>query len=219
MAVNGISNYTNTYANTYATSAAKQDNYDKTSETETSSADSREDIEFSNVGDFMQYLSSKFNTVNKGMVKMSRSYLKECLTDEEKRKKLLENLKAADEAEAHAKENIKGYQGMKITINDKGEMEMESYGGWVSVNEGKRLRQIAAAKNLQQVQAVLALLNTDLTQVENGVRNGMSDENEVNKVKALIQKAMQRMGEVSAMKNGGEEDAEGFDAFSINMLI
>lgn len=219
MAVNGISNYTNTYANTYAASVAKQDNYDKTSETETSSVHSKEDTEFSNVGDFMQYLSSKFNTVNRGMVKISRSYLKECLTDEEKRKKLFENLKAADEAEAHAKENVKGYQGMKVSINDKGEMEMESYGGWVSVNEGKRSRQIAAAKNTQQVQAVLALLNTDLAQVENGVRNGMSDENEVNKVKALIQKAMKRMSEVKAMENDGGEDTEGFDAFSINMLI
>lgn len=219
MALNGISNYTNTYANAYAASPAKQDNYDKTSETETSPVDGKEDTEFSNVGDFMQYLSSKFNTVNRGMVKISRSYLKECLTDEEKRKKLLENLKAADEAEAHAKENIKGYQGMKVTINDKGEMEMESYGGWVSVNEGKRSRQIAAAKNTQQVQAVLALLNADLAQVENGVRNGMSDENEVNKVKALIQRAMKRMSEVEAMENDGEEDTEGFDAFSINMLI
>lgn len=219
MAVNGISNYTNTYANTYATSAAKQHNYDKTSETETSPADSREDTGFSSVDELVTYLSSKFNTMYKGIVKLSRSYLKECLTDEEKRKKLMENLKAADEAEAHAKENVKGYQGMKVTINDKGEMEMESYGGWVSVNEGKRSRQIAAAKNTQQVQAVLALLNTDLAQVENGVRNGMSDENEVNKVKALIQKAMKRMSEVKAMENHGEEDAEGFDAFSINMLI
>lgn len=219
MAVNGISNYTNTYANAYAASSAKQGNNEKTSTAETSSVNSKEDTEFSNVGDFMQYLSSKFNTVSKGMVKMSRSYLKECLTDEEKRKQLFENLKAADEAEAHAKENIKGYQGMKVTINDKGEMEMESYGGWVSVNEGKRSRQIAAAKNPQQVQAVLALLNQDLIQVENGVRNGMSDENEVNKVKALIQKAMKRMGEVNASQNNGEEDTEGFDAFSINMLI
>ena len=219
MAVNGISNYTNTYANAYAASAAKQGNNEKISTEETSSADSKEETEFSNVGDFMQYLSSKFNAVSKGMVKMSRSYLKECLTDEEKRKQLFENLKAADEAEAHAKENVKGYQGMKVTINDKGEMEMESYGGWVSVNEGKRSRQIAAAKNPQQVQAVLALLNQDLIQVENGVRNGMSDENEVNKVKALIQKAMKRMGEVNAKENNGEEDTEGFDAFSINMLI
>lgn len=219
MAVNGISNYTNTYANTYAASAAKQGINEKTSAAESSSADSKEETEFSNVGEFMEYLSSKFNTVSKGMVKMSKSYLKECLTDEEKRKQLFENLKAADEAEAHAKENIKGYQGMTITINDKGEMEMESRGGWVSVNEGKRSRQIAAAKNPQQVQAVLALLNQDLAQVENGVRNGMSDENEVNKVKALIQRAMKRMSEVNASQNNGEEDTEGFDAFSINMLI
>ncbi len=176
-------------------------------------------ITFSNVDELSDYLFSNYKTVNKGMVKISKSYLKACVNDEEKRKKLFENLKAADEMEANAQENVKGYQGMKITIDSEGNMETETYGGSVSVNEGKRLRQISAAKNSQQVQAVLALLNTDLAQCQEGIEKGMCDENEVNKVRALMQKAMQRMGEVAVMKDNGGDDTEGFDAFSINMLI
>lgn len=223
MAVNGIGNYTNPYAASMARwdtgAAKKRETVQAEEEKAEKTTSDTEDTSFSNIGEFMEYLSSKYNTVNRGMVKLSRSYLKECLEDEEKRKQLFENLKAADEMEAHAKENIKGYQGMSIRINSNGEMEVETRSGSVAVNEGKRLRQIAAAKNPEQVQAVLALLNTDLADCQNGVRNGMCDENEVNKVKALIQRAMKRMSEVSAMKNDSGEDTEGFDAFSINMLL
>ena len=45
----------------------------------------------------------------------------------------------------------------------------------------------------------------------------MCDENEVDKVKAMLQKAMQRMGEVSNVDD--KEAQKGGDSFLINMLM
>lgn len=173
--------------------------------------------EFKTTRDLMSYLSQNYDAVSKGMVNISGSFLQECLTDEDKRQKLFDMLADADAMVANAEENIEGYQGMNIKIDKDGNMETETYGGKVAVNEGKRLRQIASAKTTAQVQAVIALLNGDLSDCESGRARGMCDENEINKVKALLQKAAQRMSEVSNTEN--DEKEEGFDEFTINMLM
>ena len=173
---------------------------------------------FNSTKELADYLYQEYNTVKKGMVKISGSYLRACLTDEDKRQELFDNLKNADDMDKNGEENIKGYQGMKITIDEKGRMETETYGGSIAFNEGKRARQLAAAKNASQVQMVMTLLNKDLSDCQYGVRNGMCDENEVQKVKAMIQQAQKKMSEVNGNQSS-EDEKRGVDEFSINMLI
>lgn len=172
---------------------------------------------FSNTQDLMQYLSHTYDTVKMGMVKISGSYLRECLSDESKRQELFDSLESADAMAKHAKENVKGYQGMRITIDKEGKMETETHGGSITFNEAKRARQLAAAKTPANIRTVLNLLAKDLSDCEYGLRNGMCDQNEVAKVKAMIAKAKQRMREVSSSDSPSEE--EGIDTFSINMLL
>ena len=97
---------------------------------------------------------------------------------------------------------------MKIKIDENGEMETETYGGSVSVNEGKRLRQIAAAKNPAQIQMVLSLLNTDLSDVKRGKEQNMCDDDEIAKVEALLQQAQQKASQIQAENSGSEEKKE-----------
>ena len=92
----------------------------------------------------------------------------------------------------------------------------ESYGGSVGFNEGKRARQLAAAKTIENVQTVMSILQTDLKDCQSGLENGMCDENEVNKVKAMIEKAKQRLAEVSGNENSSYADE---NAFSMSMLM
>lgn len=100
----------------------------------------------------------------------------------------------------------------------KGEdQESEKRSGRVAFNQGKRARQLASAKTAAQVQMVIGLLKKDLSDCEYGVANDMCDENEVAKVKAMLEKAMQRMGEVSNAKES--EEQKGGDSFLINMLM
>ena len=65
---------------------------------------------------------------------------------------------------------------------------------------------------------VMTLLNKDLSDCQYGVRNGMCDENEVQKVKAMIQKSQKKMSEVNGNHSSADEK-RGVDEFSINMLI
>ena len=87
----------------------------------------------------------------------------------------------------------------------------------MAVNEGKRARQIAAASTPEQVQMVIELLNKDLSDCEAGLDQGMCDENEVAKVKSLLQKARQRLNEVSGQEE--QEEGQGIDAFAIASLM
>ena len=86
----------------------------------------------------------------------------------------------------------------------------ESYGGSVAFNEGKRTRQLAAAKTVENVQTVMSILQTDLSDCQAGLENGMCDENEVNKVKAMIEKAKQRLAEVSGNEDSSYADENTF---------
>ncbi len=167
--------------------------------------------------ELMQYLSQTYRTVRMGMVKISGGYLRECLSDANKRQELFDSLESADAMAKYAEENVKGYQGMKITIDREGKMETETHGGSITFNEAKRARQLAAAKTPANVRTVLNLLAKDLSDCEYGLRNGMCDQNEVAKVKTMIAKAKQRMREVSSSDTHSEE--EGIDTFSINMLL
>lgn len=175
--------------------------------------------EFKNLDEWVRYLQGKYSTFGQGIVSISGSYLRECFRDAQKRTGLEELLQSAEDMYQYAKENNEGFQGMRIKIDKDGNMESESWGGKVAVNEGKRLRQIAAAKNPAQLRMVMGLLNGDLSDCENGLRMGMCDENEVAKVKALIQKAQQRLAELSGSDTSSEEDTMAMDTFSINMLM
>lgn len=120
-------------------------------------------------------------------------------------------------AQANAKDNITGYQGMRIEIDENEDMTTETHGGAVSFNEGKRARQLSAAKTVENVQTVMSILQTDLADCQAGLESGMCDENEVNKVKAMIAKAQQRLSEVSASE--GEDNSADENAFAMSMLM
>lgn len=213
MAVNGLGISYDPYK--YYTKPQKKDSTDDTEKTDSASKQEASpaennfsELKFADKDELMSYLKSNFKTVAKGMTRISGSYLNRCLKDENELQKLLDNLTAADEAAADNEENLEGYQGMRITIDENGEMETETYGGKVAVNEGKRLRQIASAKNPAQIQMVLALLNTDLSDVKRGKEMNMCDDDEIAKVEALIQQAQQKSSQIQAENNGSEEEKE-----------
>ena len=58
-----------------------------------------------------------------GMAKGSGKFLQKCLTDEESRQKLFDNLRAAEESYASRKDEV-GFQGMQVIIDEDGEMTM-----------------------------------------------------------------------------------------------
>lgn len=92
----------------------------------------------------------------------------------------------------------------------------EKQGGKVAVNEGKRLRQIAAAKSRGQIQQVLALLQKDLSDCKAGLEKGWCDESEIAKVEALISRAKERMSQVP---QESQENQGGLDEFAMASLI
>ena len=105
----------------------------------------------------------------------------------------------------------------EAVLEDAEAADSEKRSGKVGFNAGKRARQLAAASTPEQVQMVLDLLNQDLDDCEAGLKEGMCDENEVRKVKAMIQRAHQRMSEVSGQKN--EEENRGLDVFAMASLM
>ena len=92
---------------------------------------------------------------------------------------------------------------------------MESTKSTVSINEDKRRRQIAAAATKGDMQAVLALLEEDLQQVEDGLKRNMCDEAEVAKAKKLLELAKERMGRLPDRAPNPAEQS----AMTVNMLI
>lgn len=94
----------------------------------------------------------------------------------------------------------------------------EKQSGKVAVNEGKRMRQIAAAKNQGQVQQVLSMLQKDLSDCKAGLEKGWCDEAEIAKVEALINRAKARMSQVP--RNSAQEDEQGgMDEFAMASLM
>lgn len=94
----------------------------------------------------------------------------------------------------------------------------EEQSGKVAVNEGKRMRQIAAAKSRGQLQQVLALLQKDLSDCKAGLEKGWCDESEIAKVEALINRAKDRMSQVP-QNDGPENEEAGLDEFAMASLM
>ena len=85
---------------------------------------------------------------------------------------------------------------VKISAKGLATLNEEKVNGKVAFNADKRARQLAAANSKSQVRAILNLLQIDLEQCEDGVKNQMCDESEVEKVKAMIERAEKRLDEV-----------------------
>lgn len=168
--------------------------------------DTKSNLTFDTVDDLSKYLYENFNIVKQGMAEISSKYLRDCLTDSDKRQSLFENLKAAEEA-LEEKQGEVGFQSMKIKIDDDGEVTTESTSKTVGVNEQKRRRQIAAAATRGDMQAIIALLEQDLQEVEAGLEENACDEREVEKVKALLSEAKQKMSSLPDREPTPEEQA------------
>ena len=168
--------------------------------------DTKSNLSFDTVDDLSKYLYENFNIVKQGMAEISSKYLRDCLTDPDKRQSLFENLKAADEA-LEEKQGEVGFQSMKIKIEDDGEVTTESTSKSVAVNEQKRRRQIAAAATRGDMQAIIALLEQDLQEVEAGLEENACDEREVEKVKALLSEAKKKMSSLPDREPTPEEQA------------
>lgn len=168
--------------------------------------DTKSNLSFDTADDLSKYLYENFNIVKQGMAEISSKYLRDCLTDPDKRQSLFENLKAADEA-LEEKQGEVGFQSMKIKIEDDGEVTTESTSKSVAVNEQKRRRQIAAAATRGDMQAIIALLEQDLQEVEAGLEENACDEREVEKVKALLSEAKKKMSSLPDREPTPEEQA------------
>lgn len=169
---------------------------------------------FASTNELTKYLQENFSMVKSGMAKISGKYLQKCLTDEESRLKLFDNLRAAEDAYNNRKDEV-GFQGMQVTIDEDGEMSMTSSKATVTINEDKRRRQIAAAATQGDMQAVVALLEQDLQQVEDGLRLNQCDAAEVEKAKKLLEQAKERMGRLPDRAATPEEQT----TMTVNMLI
>ncbi len=172
------------------------------------------DKKFNNTNELTNYLRENFNIVGAGMAKISGKFLQKCLTDEEIRQKLFDNLRAAEESYSSRKDEV-GFQGMQVIIDEDGEMTMESSKRTVSINEDKRRRQIAAAATQGDMQAVLAILQQDLQELEDGYKQNACDAAEVEKAKKLIEQAKQQMGRLPDRAPTMAESS----TMTINMLI
>lgn len=93
----------------------------------------------------------------------------------------------------------------------------EREGGKVAVNVGKRMRQIAAAADCNQLQQVMELLKVDMADCKAGLEKGWCDESEIAKVESLIAKAKEKMSQVP--QTSDNENAGGLDAFAIASLM
>ena len=76
-------------------------------------------------------------------------------------------------------------------------IETEKIGGSVVFNESKRSRQLAACQTAEDVRQIMELLKTDLEDCEEGLKKEWCDEEEVKKVKKMIERAQKRMNELS----------------------
>ncbi len=170
---------------------------------------------FKSVNELTDDLRGAYGIVRNGQAAISARHLRACLTDEEKRRTLFENLAAADAAAKNAAQSRKGLQSFRVRIDEDGEMTMESSRRTVGFNAAKRARQIAAAKCADDIKTVLGLLSEDLAQCEDGLRDGACDEAEVEKVKAMIREAERRMAELSGAEASPGDEA----AFAVSLLI
>ena len=106
----------------------------------------------------------------------------------------------ADGTEVAAKESPeKALETMKEQDDDDTQEEAEKdekkSNGMVGINAGKLARMLAAAKTRSQVQAVMAKIQSDLSECEAGKNQGMDvDEESVKAAKQLLQEAKSKLG-------------------------
>lgn len=96
---------------------------------------------------------------------------------------------------AEQEENTQASDGAE-TVEQEKDSTSTQISGSVTVNEGKRARQIAAAQSREQIGQVMALLQRDMADCRAGLQKGWCDESEIAKVEALINKAMARRSEL-----------------------
>ncbi|MCI8327127.1 MAG: hypothetical protein HFI37_05050 [Lachnospiraceae bacterium] len=171
---------------------------------------------YASLSEFTSYLAATYETFGNGITTVSKSYLRKCLSDEEERKKLEEMLSNADAMEKNGREHLKGYLGMKVHIDENGKMESETYGASVGFPEGKRAAQIDTAMSSADIQAVMILLEGDLSECEDGVKKGFCDETEVQKVKAMMERAAKKQKQIEAQEN---ENPDTKNLSRVNILI
>ncbi len=93
----------------------------------------------------------------------------------------------------------------------------ERKSGKVTVNVGKRMRQIAAAADRSQLQQVMELLKVDMADCKAGLEKGWCDESEIAKVESLIARVKEKMSQVP--QTADNENTGGLDAFAIASLM
>lgn len=153
---------------------------------------------FSNLDEFTNHLMENYENFKNGTVTISKSYFKKCLDDKDECNKLKKTLSEIENVIKDSEDNINGYIGMRVEINTGGEVETETCSGTVIFNEGKRAAQIAASMTNTDINMIMNILNKDLSDCENGLKNGFCDENEVNKVKTMIKNAQSKQLEIAA---------------------
>lgn len=102
-------------------------------------------------------------------------------------------------------------------IPEKEEKEEEERKATVTFNAGKRAAQIAACMTSADIKAVMGLLSKDLSDCEMGASEGMCDEAEIEKVRAMIQNAQKKSQQLAAQNKGKEEGQD--DRLTINLLM
>ena len=154
-------------------------------------------------------LQKKYSVVKNGAASISKKYLQKCLKSDEEQKKLFENLQTADEIYKNAEKN----QNVRVKIDSEGNLSVESSKTTVTFNESKRARQLAAAQTVEDMQSLMNLLQEDLSECEEGLRNNFCDEAEVEKVKKMIERAEQKFSEVK--RNSEKTSGNNFSAVDI----
>lgn len=171
-------------------------------------------ISFADSNELSRYLFQNYAVAKGGMTRISSKYLRDCVKDDEKLQALFNTLSAADAA-LKEKQGEVGFQGMRVIIDENGEVTTESSKSTITINEEKSRRQIAAAATKGDMQAVMAHLQQDLQAVEDGLKQNKCDEAEVEKAKKLIELAKQQMAKLPDRAPTPEESA----AMSVNMLL
>ena len=191
--------------------SSNYESYNELKKISSKESDGKNDKNFSSTNDLKKYLRENYSSVKNGVAAISSKYLRECLNDDEKQKKLFENLETADQVF----ENAEKGKNVRVKIDSDGNMTIESSKTTVTFNESKRARQLAAAKTVRDVQALLNLLQNDLSECEEGLKNNWCDAEEVKKVKAMIERAKQKMGEVQKNDDKNNSAEENFSTFDI----
>lgn len=171
-------------------------------------------ISFADSNELAKYLFQNYDVVKGGMTKISSKYLRDCVNDGDKLTSLFDKLSAADSAFKERQDDV-GFQGMRVMIDEDGEMTLESSKSTIGFNGEKIKRQIAAASTQGDMKVVLSLLEQDIQELEDGLKQNMCDEAEVEKAKKLLEEAKQKM---ALLPNRPPTPAEQ-SRMAVNMLI